>query len=466
MDFAADAVADLIAPAPRPAPAKPADTSGPSFDEHLQATRDADAQDTRDARDTARADQADRAADRADDADRVDDSAAADREQAREAATAIGEHNADKPEPEAHPPHALQPPAPLVVQLIANAPQPEQPPAQTTPPVATAPVAPTPPPEVQVVVAKATPPTPNAGNATKKGAARDADTKTAGPEAKSTPDDTATQPMPPVVAPLQPATPQVKTQSGETDWKADAIAPANAAPARDAPTRAPKADAGAKFEAPEQSGHAAADDMAQSPPSSSTPGKPTNPSRPAVAAPQPAEAQAPAPSSTSGSTQATASIQAPVQTQHVAATDESGLRTAPVASQVGHEIVRRFDGRTTSFDIRLDPPELGRVDVRLEVSRDQRVTATISADTPQALHQLARHARDLEQTLQSAGLQLSDSGLSFDLRQGNDGRAQNNNDSAAPVSASTRADASTPDQTPIARPRLESWRGVRLDMMV
>lgn len=469
MDFAANAVADFIAPPPRPATAKPADTSDSSFDDHLddhlQATRDADAQDTRDARDAARADQADRAADRADDADRVDDAAAADREQTREAAAdATDEHIADKPDPEAHPPHAPQPPAPLVVQLIASAAQPESPSAQTTPPVAATSVAPTPPPEVQVVVAEATPSTPNASNTTKKGAARDADTKTAETEGAATP-DAATQTLP-VAAPVQPTAPQVQTQSGETDSKADTIAPANAAPTRDAPTRAPKADAGAKFEVPEQSGHAATDDTAQSPPSSSTPAKPTNPSRPAVAAPQAADAQATAPLSTSGSTPATASIQAPVQTQHVAATDESGLRTAPVASQVGHEIVRRFDGRTTSFDIRLDPPELGRVDVRLEVSRDQRVTATISADTPQALHQLARHARDLEQTLQSAGLQLSDSGLSFDLRQGNDGRAQNNNDSATPASTSARADASTPDQTPIARPRLESWRGVRLDMMV
>ena len=37
----------------------------------------------------------------------------------------------------------------------------------------------------------------------------------------------------------------------------------------------------------------------------------------------------------------------------------------------------------------------------MEVSRDHRVTAVISADSPQALTELARHARDLEQQLQS-----------------------------------------------------------------
>ncbi|MEZ6022856.1 MAG: flagellar hook-length control protein FliK [Hyphomonadaceae bacterium] len=85
---------------------------------------------------------------------------------------------------------------------------------------------------------------------------------------------------------------------------------------------------------------------------------------------------------------------------------------------MGREIIRRFDGGNTSFELRLDPPELGRVEVRLEVSRDHRVTAMIAADSPQALTELARHARELEQTLQAAGLELSDSGLSFDLRQG------------------------------------------------
>src|SRR5699024_7117155 len=96
------------------------------------------------------------------------------------------------------------------------------------------------------------------------------------------------------------------------------------------------------------------------------------------------------------------------------------LRAAPVAHQVAREIVRRFEGGSTRFELRLDPPELGRVDVRLDVSRDHRVTAVIAADSPQALTELARHARDLEQMLQGAGLQLSDNGLSFDLRQGSE----------------------------------------------
>jgi flagellar hook-length control protein FliK len=160
-----------------------------------------------------------------------------------------------------------------------------------------------------------------------------------------------------------------------------------------------------------------------------------------------------------------ATTQASGQTQHAAA-DAGAQRAAPAAAQVAREIIRRFDGGNTSFELRLDPPELGRVEVRMEVSRDHRVTAVISADSPQALTELARHARELEAQLQSAGLQLSDNGLSFDLRQGASGRGAQDADGAkgAAGGEETLAEQQT---APVARPiGIERWRGVRVDMMV
>ncbi|MEZ5971457.1 MAG: flagellar hook-length control protein FliK [Hyphomonadaceae bacterium] len=163
----------------------------------------------------------------------------------------------------------------------------------------------------------------------------------------------------------------------------------------------------------------------------------------------------------------TTAAQTTTHVQHAAA-DASAQRTVPVAAQVGHEIIRRFSGGATSFELRLDPADLGRVDVRMEVTRDNRVTALITADNPQALTELARHARDLEQQLQSAGLQLSDNGLSFDLRQGAQG---GENSEQGNSSARGEASFSAPQQerqaAPVARPiGYERWRGVRVDMMV
>ena len=95
------------------------------------------------------------------------------------------------------------------------------------------------------------------------------------------------------------------------------------------------------------------------------------------------------------------SLKPAAQTQQRRVDHTAAVRATPAAAQVAREIVRRFDGGNTSFELRLDPPELGRVEVRIEVSRDHRVTAVISADSPQALTELARHARELEQMLQS-----------------------------------------------------------------
>jgi flagellar hook-length control protein FliK len=193
----------------------------------------------------------------------------------------------------------------------------------------------------------------------------------------------------------------------------------------------------------------------------------------AVTAPAPSS-DAPTVQATSGSVDTTqlaatsattTATQASTHVQHAAA--ESGLqRAAPAAAQVGQEIVRRFNGGNTSFELRLDPAELGRVEVRMEVSRDHKVTAVITADNPQALTELARQARELEAQLQSAGLQLSDNGLSFDLRQGANGRGAQDTNGAQRGGGGEDASVEQ-TQTQTARPiGFERWRGVRVDMMV
>jgi flagellar hook-length control protein FliK len=75
---------------------------------------------------------------------------------------------------------------------------------------------------------------------------------------------------------------------------------------------------------------------------------------------------------------------------------------------------RAVDGARV-FDIRLDPAELGRVEVRLELGADNSVRALLSAERADTLAELQRSARDLEKALAEAGLDLADDGLSFSL---------------------------------------------------
>lgn len=146
--------------------------------------------------------------------------------------------------------------------------------------------------------------------------------------------------------------------------------------------------------------------------------------------------------------------------------ETGAVRAAPATAQLGREIVRRFNGESTRFEMRLDPPELGRIEVRLDLSRDHRVTALISADNPQALTDLVRHARELQQMLESAGLELSDTGLSFDLRQGDGEATETNHDSNSGGGDDPADEGLSQDAIVTARSLgLEHWRGLRIDVM-
>jgi flagellar hook-length control protein FliK len=81
------------------------------------------------------------------------------------------------------------------------------------------------------------------------------------------------------------------------------------------------------------------------------------------------------------------------------------------------EIASRMRDGMRRFEIRLDPPELGRIDVRLEVDRHGQATTKLTVDRPETLDLLQREARGLERALQQAGLKTDQGGLEFSLRQ-------------------------------------------------
>jgi flagellar hook-length control protein FliK len=78
------------------------------------------------------------------------------------------------------------------------------------------------------------------------------------------------------------------------------------------------------------------------------------------------------------------------------------------------------------FDIRLDPPELGRIEVHLDVDKDGNVTSRMIADRSDTLDLLRRDASGLERALQDAGLKTADNSLQFSLRDHSTGQQQAN----------------------------------------
>ncbi len=88
------------------------------------------------------------------------------------------------------------------------------------------------------------------------------------------------------------------------------------------------------------------------------------------------------------------------------------------ANQLAGQISQRFANGSRVFGIRLDPAELGRVDIRLELSQNNRVHATLTVERGDTLAEMQRSTRDLERALNDAGLELEEDGLTFELSEG------------------------------------------------
>ena len=88
------------------------------------------------------------------------------------------------------------------------------------------------------------------------------------------------------------------------------------------------------------------------------------------------------------------------------------VRLGAVPVEIGLKSLAGID----RFEIRLDPVELGRIDVRLDFSGDGGVKAHLLVDRAETLALLQRDGRALDRALEQAGLTPSDEGVGFSLR--------------------------------------------------
>ena len=85
-------------------------------------------------------------------------------------------------------------------------------------------------------------------------------------------------------------------------------------------------------------------------------------------------------------------------------------------ANVAVEVSARISSGKNQFDIRLDPEELGKIHVKVQVDRDGNISTHMVADRPDTLDLLRRDMQGLERALQDAGLKTSDNGMQFSLR--------------------------------------------------
>ena len=137
-------------------------------------------------------------------------------------------------------------------------------------------------------------------------------------------------------------------------------------------------------------------------------------------------------------------------------------------------MMRRISNGLKEFTLRLDPPELGRVDVRLTVGTDKKVRAVVSTDRPEALKDLALSARELTRALQEAGLELEENGLSFSMN--DQGSSQQNRDANQQQSTRLKSSLDGHETSEAAKPEraaplsahlsgpVERWQRARIAM--
>ncbi|WP_409722630.1 flagellar hook-length control protein FliK [Pseudorhodoplanes sp.] len=93
----------------------------------------------------------------------------------------------------------------------------------------------------------------------------------------------------------------------------------------------------------------------------------------------------------------------------------SAAQPIPI-NAIAVEIAAQARAGNSRFEIRLDPPELGRIDVRLDIDRDGNVKSRLVIERADTYDLLRRDQSTLERALQQAGLKTSDHALEFSLR--------------------------------------------------
>jgi flagellar hook-length control protein FliK len=135
-----------------------------------------------------------------------------------------------------------------------------------------------------------------------------------------------------------------------------------------------------------------------------------------------AKADSPATSPDAG-VQSNATVQPPLPAAAAAApaallplTVTAAINAPVPLSGLALEIAASARSGKSRFEIRLDPADLGRIDVRIDVDRNGQVTSHLTVERPETLSMLRQDAPQLQRALDDAGFKTGNGGLRFSLR--------------------------------------------------
>ena len=104
-------------------------------------------------------------------------------------------------------------------------------------------------------------------------------------------------------------------------------------------------------------------------------------------------------------------------------TQTTATQSHPATQVVAATLARTFEGgETKHLTLRLDPPELGKIEIQMQFTKDKSVKTHMIFEKPETMLMMQRDSRTLELAMQNAGMDAGGNSLSFELG------SQNNND--------------------------------------
>jgi flagellar hook-length control protein FliK len=122
-------------------------------------------------------------------------------------------------------------------------------------------------------------------------------------------------------------------------------------------------------------------------------------------------------------------LAAPVAAPAAALTVTAATGGAVPFNGLGLEIAVSAQSGKSHFEIRLDPADLGRIDVRIDVDSNGQMTSHLTVEKPETLSMLRQDAPQLQRALDDAGFKTGNDGLQFSLRDQSSSGQNNGNES-------------------------------------
>ncbi|MDD3371207.1 MAG: flagellar hook-length control protein FliK [Alphaproteobacteria bacterium] len=119
----------------------------------------------------------------------------------------------------------------------------------------------------------------------------------------------------------------------------------------------------------------------------------------------------------------------------------SGLPS--VVDQVILQMNRNVKNGQSNMSLQLHPTDLGKITVKLEFGKDDKVQGTVVAENPKTLEMLQKDSRSLERALQDAGLRAEPGSLQFSLGEQHNGQNANNASGGEANRASSGTDSAS-----------------------